>query len=555
VRELIRPGLRRTTATWLAVGICASLALVLGLGYRVVGEWRATANSFARHRAEENARLLATALLRDMRGAQELVLDSSRLFAFVLQPPYDVRNEAAGAFARYPYPESFFLWRRGSPPAEMVFFNRGNRRPAWMDTADDATRAPVVIEAQPEVATQLLSRIMTDVERRRSFAAFETTIGGTPYQVIAQLVYDRVGDDLTAIVGFTVNLQWARQYYFPEITAQVARIAGERGSASLAVLDERGTRVAGEVATPRGETVRRSFALLFLDPLLVVSDPPPDLPVYQWAIDVAIESDAALATAISIANRVLAVAAFATVTLTLGLVLSVRAARASAALSEMRSDFVSTVTHELKTPIASIRAIGDTIVSGRATGPVLVECAHMAVQESKRLTRLVDNLLAYSRITDVTDAYLFEPMDVATLVQAALEGFAWQLRDQQFAVQVDLPPDLPPIHGDRTALRLAFDNVVDNAIRYSSDVRSIRVTAAAGDRRVEVDIADSSAGIPAEELAFVTRRFFRGRGARTGGSGLGLTIAQRILSDHRGALTITSEVGRGTTVRFTLPQA
>ena len=194
------------------------------------------------------------------------------------------------------------------------------------------------------------------------------------------------------------------------------------------MLDERGTRVAGADAPAGGGTVRRSFPLLFLDPLLVASDPPLDLPVHEWAVNVAVESDAALATAIGIANRALAVAAFAAAALTLGLVLSVRAARASAELSAMRSDFVSTVTHELKTPIATIRAIGDTIVSGRATGPVLLECAHLVVQESKRLTRLVDNLLAYSRITDITEAYLFEPTEVSELLGAVVQGFAWQLR-------------------------------------------------------------------------------------------------------------------------------
>jgi two-component system sensor histidine kinase VicK len=304
-----------------------------------------------------------------------------------------------------------------------------------------------------------------------------------------------------------------------------------------------------------GDTVRRPFSLLFVDPLLVASDPADDLPVRKWTINVAVESDPALTTAIAIANRALAVAAFATAVLTLGLVLSVRAARASAELSEMRSDFVSTVTHEIKTPIASIRAIGDTIVSGRASGSVLVECAHLLVQESKRLTRLVDNLLAYSRITDVTDAYLFEPMNVSAMVEEIIEGFAWQLRDLQFVVQLDIPPALPLIRGDRTALRLAFDNVVDNAIRYSGEVRSLRVTATAANGSVDVAVADRGVGIPSDEVPLVTRRFFRGRAAKSGGSGLGLPIAHRIVSDHGGTLTVSSEVGRGTTMRITLPQA
>ena len=556
MRGPARSRLTRATATWLAVGICASLALVLGLGYRVLGQWRATATSLALHRGDETANLLATALLRDVRGVQESVLASSRLFDFVFQPPFDVRNEAASAFARYPYPESFFSWRRGAPPAAMVFFNRGGRRPEWMDTAEGVTRAPVVIESQPRVAELLLARLKTDVERRRSVAAFEISIDGTPYQVIAQIVYnDVVRDELQAIVGFTVNLPWVRKHYFPEITQQVARIVDARGGASLAVLDERGTRVAGAMAPAGSPTIRRPFSLLFLDPLLVAVDRPDDLPVHEWAVEVAVVNDAALTTAMGIADRALVVAALATATLSLGLVLSVRAARASAELSDMRSDFVSTVTHEIKTPIASIRAIGDTIVSGRASGPVLVECAQLLRQESKRLTRLVDNLLAYSRLTDVREAYFFEPMDISALVVEVLRGFDWQLRELHFAVDVDIAPDLPPIPGDRTALRLAFDNVVDNAIRYSADTRSLTVTAAAVDGSVRVDIADSGVGIPVEELSLVTRRFFRGRGARAGGSGLGLPIAHRIVTDHGGTLTVTSEAGRGTTVRLTLPQA
>jgi signal transduction histidine kinase len=146
-------------------------------------------------------------------------------------------------------------------------------------------------------------------------------------------------------------------------------------------------------------------------------------------------------------------------------------------------------------------------------------------------------------------------MDISALVGEVLRGFDRQLCDLQFAVDVAIAPDLPPIRGDRTALRLAFDNVVDNAIRYSADVRSLTVTATAVDGCVRVDIADSGVGIPAEELSLVTRRFFRGRGARATGSGLGLPIAHRIVSDHDGTVTVTSEAGRGTTVRFTLPQA
>ena len=140
------------------------------------------------------------------------------------------------------------------------------------------------------------------------------SIDGTAYQVIAKLFYnDAVRGDLEAIVGFTVNLEWVRQHYFPEITEEVGRIAGV---SSLAVRDDKGAHVAG-TASSGGDAIRRPFPLLFLDPLLVANDPPADLPVRTWAIEVGVDTDPTLATAILIANRSLVVAAFATVTLML----------------------------------------------------------------------------------------------------------------------------------------------------------------------------------------------------------------------------------------------
>ena len=171
-------------------------------------------------------------------------------------------------------------------------------------------------------------------------------------------------------------------------------------------------------------------------------------------------------------------ATLAVAALALGLVLTARAARDSARLAEMRSDFVSTVTHELKTPIATIRAVGDTLVRGRISEPrALREYAELVVQEAKRLTRLVENLLAYARITDVTEVYAFEPLVLRDLVDEALKGFGAQLVEAGFDVQIDVPDDLPPIRGDQTALRLALDNLVDNAIRYSGTGRWIGLRA------------------------------------------------------------------------------
>ena len=172
--------------------------------------------------------------------------------------------------------------------------------------------------------------------------------------------------------------------------------------------------------------------------------------------------------------------------LTGALVLAWQAGRANAALAEMRSDFVSAVTHELKTPIANLRALNETIASERSTMEMSREYSQMGIREAVRLSRLVDNLLAYARITDVASAYDFEPVDIPAIVERSVREFSANLTHGGFSVDVDLPDGLPAVRADATALSLMLNNVVDNAIRYSQERRRIRISASS--RRQDRDV-------------------------------------------------------------------
>jgi signal transduction histidine kinase len=427
-----------------------------------------------------------------------------------------------------------------------------------MPGAAGPNRFPVIVEYEPAVAGLLMRRIQRDAAGRRRFSVFEMLLGRTRYQVVARLLYrDALREQLEGAFGFTVNLDWARRSYFPDMTRQIARIGGSGTGLALAVLDERGARIAGTSAETLPEpTTRRAFPLFFFDPGLLALTSPADLERAQWTAMAAAGADPTLGEALRGSNQTLAIAGIATVILALGLLLTARATRASARLAELRSEFVQTVTHELKTPIASIRAAGDTMARGRVSSPqALKEYAQLVVQESRRLARLVDNLLAYARITDVTEAYTFEPIELRALVDDVLEGFRATLTAAGFTVQVDVAADLPAVRADRTACALLLDNVVDNAIRYSKGEKwlSIRATAVGG--TVVTRVSDHGMGIPPGEITQVMRRFFRGRGGGTGGSGLGLAIVDRIARDHGGRLAIKSEAGVGTTVSLTLPAA
>lgn len=416
------PGRHTTTprlALALALGIAASAAALTWLGFRAVGSWRQSASSEAERRNRQAVDLLARALTRDMRGAHGRVLASPQWDEFMLETPQDMVRIVASAFARYPYPESFFAWRaaakRPSPAGPMTFFTRSDRPPRWLPVDGNRGRFPVTVVDVAPPAAAVLDRIRSDARLGRRFAA--------------------------AALG-------------------------------------------------------------------------------------------------------------------LGLGLTLRAARASARLADLRSEFVATVTHELKTPVATIRALGDTLVAGRVSEPASRhEYAQLVVQEAKRLARLIENLLAYARVTDVADVYRFEAVAVGEAAEETLAGFATQLAASGFLVQRSIPDDLPPVRADRTALRLLLDNLVDNAIRYSRDERRIEIVARRVGRLVEISVDDRGVGIPADELGKVAQKFFRGRHAGSGGTGLGLAIARRIAEDHRGRLLVRSQAGAGTTVTVVLPIA
>jgi signal transduction histidine kinase len=309
--------------------------------------------------------------------------------------------------------------------------------------------------------------------------------------------------------------------------------------------------------TPRevARTAGRGFPLAFFNPLMVAASPPRDLQRQQWVAQAVLREDSSLTAAVGAADRMLALQTLAAIALGLGIVLTVRAARVSLKLTELRSDFVSSVTHEFKTPIATIRAAGEALASGRLTeAGRRAEYAGFIIHESRRLARLVDNLLAFSRLTDVSSAkHHFEPLVLQELVGESLQRFELHLADGHFEVTVDVPPDLPSIDGDPSAFALLLDNLIDNAIRHSRQSHCLKIRATTDNRVVTLQVADNGGGIADDEIKHVMRKFFRGRNAGPGGTGLGLAIASRIVSDHGGTLKIVSDVGVGTTVAVTMP--
>jgi two-component system phosphate regulon sensor histidine kinase PhoR len=554
---IVRPrALVTEPSTWLAAVIFCGLCALAWFGYRATDQWQRSAALLADHRGREAADLLTRALIRDMSGVQSTILNSPEQNRQAFDPPYEANDLVALAFARYPYPEFFFGWTPRS--GGTVMFARTDRLPAWMTPRQGADVYPVEVRRDPPEILALRQRVESDIAARRRYSVFDTSIGGAPYQVVALVAYEGAARErLDRVFGVAVNLEWARAHYFNDILQQVAQIAGNASTTSFAIVDEQGRRVAGSLEPGSRETVAtRAFPVLFFDPTLITVDPPADLMLRSWTVASSVAGDPTFVLAARGARRSLLAVGAGVALLALSLLATARAARASAAVATVRADFVATVTHELKTPLSTIRAVGETLVRGRIkTDQDLNRYARLLVREERRLTRLVNNLLAYSRVTDVTEVYSFEALDPAAVISEATQGFRRQLTASEVQIQTDVPPDIPPARADRTAIVLALDNLIDNAIRYSGEARTVIVRASDAGQHIRFDVIDQGDGIPAEELPQIRRRFVRGSTARGPGNGLGLAIVNRIAADHGGVLEMTSEVGRGTVATLIIPRA
>jgi signal transduction histidine kinase len=225
-------------------------------------------------------------------------------------------------------------------------------------------------------------------------------------------------------------------------------------------------------------------------------------------------------------------------------------------VDQMRSDFVSMVSHELRNPMATIRGFGQILRDKPDVfaGEKRREAYEVIVRQVDRMAALVDNVLEVSRIESDTFSYAFAPYDVRDLLMECVDEAraGWPTHP----IALDSPPELPRVKGDRERVKQVFANLVSNACRYSPDGASVTVRAGAGDGEVRVDVVDHGPGIATEQQALLFQRFARLRTADTmnvRGTGLGLYISRRIVEAHAGSIWVDSRPGAGSTFSVALP--
>ena len=226
-------------------------------------------------------------------------------------------------------------------------------------------------------------------------------------------------------------------------------------------------------------------------------------------------------------------------------------------LMRMKSNFISTVSHEFKSPLTAIRQIAEMLDGGRVPDRERQQLYYSSIlQESERLSHLIENILDFSKMEAGLKSFNFEKENFATVVEEIVISCRNHLMDKGFQVNLILPESIPDSLFDREAIKQVLQNLIDNACKYSGDSKIIEVKLTRIDSEIIIAVKDYGIGIKKEEQDKIFSRFYRAGDELTQkvkGSGIGLTIVKQIVEAHKGLVKLKSEPGRGSVFQIILP--
>jgi two-component system phosphate regulon sensor histidine kinase PhoR len=226
-------------------------------------------------------------------------------------------------------------------------------------------------------------------------------------------------------------------------------------------------------------------------------------------------------------------------------------------LRQLKEDFISNVSHELKTPLSLIRMFSEILVAGRIKDESKkTDYFRIIHNESDRMSRLINNLLDFANLGRGIHSGRFEKINMAQLVAKALEAYRYEIQKDGFQINLETHPDIPDSFADPNAITMAFINLLDNSVKYSGDQKRIDVRVERVDGFVDLVVTDQGIGIPSSERQKIFDKFYRGSMPsvrRIRGSGIGLAITKHVAEMHGGEVFVESEPGKGSSFTLRIP--
>jgi two-component system phosphate regulon sensor histidine kinase PhoR len=226
-------------------------------------------------------------------------------------------------------------------------------------------------------------------------------------------------------------------------------------------------------------------------------------------------------------------------------------------LVRLKGDFVSNVSHELRTPLSLIRMFTETLSMKRVpTEKKKQEYYTTILQETERLTRLINNILNFSRMEAGKKQYNFAPADLNEVVKRVMKTFQSHLEHEGFVTAIDLTEKMPSVLADSETIAEALINILDNAMKYSKNEKFVRISTGVSGKMVFIEVEDHGIGIDPQHQTKIFETFYRVSTGLTNnikGSGLGLSLVKHIMDTHGGTIDLKSTPGKGSTLRLLFP--
>ena len=453
-----------------------------------------------------------------------------------------------------PFIDEVWVWSESSPDRAnrwLVFDRASLHEPAG--AVDRRFRdAPHRMEA-------LMPRLRQFATERRAIVAFAAEIDGRAKYVQVQLRFTQPARDrLTSFQGFVVDAERLRTVHLPGVVNQrLASVQQPTGFPLLraTLVDDQGRVLMGEPGDVFVD--ERTFPLVFFDRQLLEFAAPYEQRRETWRVRTGYGAQTIPAIVSARTRPQLALMFVLASVMAVGVFLVAGAAAREVRLAELKSNFVASVSHDLKTPLALIQLFAETLELGRVRNAERAQEYYRIINsEARKLTRLIENLLDFSRMEAGLRPYRMKPTDLAVVTRQVLDAMATQFAQTKFNVRASVDDSVPRVLADPGAVEQAIENLLANAMKYSNESRDIAVRVERNDGDVCVAVTDHGIGIPRREQTRIFRKFYRidpGLGGGPQGCGLGLAIVDHTMRGHGGFVRVESEPNQGSTFTLHFP--